>query len=217
MPSKLAPVLLIFALLVIAVVSWQWIDDREAQPEAKTNRIEMAETQSDYYLEDFEIINISNKTGASAVDNPAPDTTVEHNAGMPADRQLMIAGQSLSHHFIEGYSIIKNPIVKLRSIDDGQWHARASLGTVSANFDVLDLEGNVELTHNRKKDTAPVTVDTNSLTIDTGKRTISSEEPVHVEGESWQHDANNMNAEIDRGILTFTSGVEAQFEITDKR
>ena len=217
MPSKLSSILLIFTLLVIAVVSWQWIDDRGTPPEASNSRIEMVETQSDYYLENFEIINISNNTGTSAADNPTPGTTVEHNAGMPADRHLTIAGQSLSHHYIEGYSVIKFPVVKLLTIDDGQWNARASLGTVSANFDMLDLQGNVELIHSRAKDTAAVTVDTNSLSIDTGNRTISSKEPVRVQGVSWQHNANNMNAEIDRGILTFTSGVEAQFEITDKK
>lgn len=210
MPTTLSRSLLIFALLVFAVVSWQWIDDRDAEPQTANDPIQMAETQSDYYLENFEIINISNKT------NTAPITT-ENQPGLPADRQLKITGQTLSHHFIEGYSEIQNPIVSLRSKDNGQWHARASSGTVSANFDVLDLLGNVELTHNRSADSSQITVDTNSLSIDTGSRTISSDESVQVEGNGWSYNARSMNAKIDLGILSFTSGVEALFESPDQR
>lgn len=216
MPSKLSRGLLIFALLIVAVVSWQWIDEREIEPAAANNTLEMAETQSDYYLENFEIKNISNKSDRS---------TNANNTITPADRRLNIKGQSLSHHHIDGYSIIENPRVSLQSTDNGQWQARASSGTVSANFDVLDLQGNVELTHDRSSanpqnttaDNGQIRVDTNSLTIDAGTRTITSTEPVQVEGNGWNYNARAMDAEIDRGTLSFTSGVEAQFESPNKR
>ena len=104
MPSKIGTSLLIFALLVIAVISWQWIDDRDVETQVQNNAIEMVETQSDYYLEDFEIVNIANSRNSSTDGN----TT--------AGRYLKITGQSLSHHFIEGYSLINNPTVHLLSL-----------------------------------------------------------------------------------------------------
>lgn len=216
MPSKLSRSLLIFALLVVAVVSWQWIDERGPETTLASDPLEMAQTQSDYYLENFEITNISNKTNV-ALENNTPENTIETRAGMPADRQLTIAGKSLSHHYIDGNSTINSPIVKLRSADNGQWSARASSGVVSANFDVLDLQGEVRLTHKRTSNDKPVTVNTNAITINTTDKTISSHEPVQVEGEGWRYNASSMNAEIDQGILSFTSGVEAQFESPDKR
>ncbi len=233
MPSKLGRGLLIFVLLVIAVASWQWIDERDIEQPAASNRIEMAETQSDYYLENFEIKNISNKSDNSESANGSSNQSATEYHSMPADRQLNITGQSLSHHYIEGYSVIENPTVNLRSTDNGQWNARASSGTVSANFDVLNLQGNVELTHNRanigsnidsqanygtnSQTNQDIKVETNSLSIDTGNRTISSTEPVQVEGDGWNYSANAMDAEIDRGTLTFKSDVEAQFESPNNR
>jgi len=204
MPSKLSRGVLIFALLVVAVLSWQWIDDRDVQPQATTGTIEMAETQSDYYLEDFEIINVANSTSSPSV----------NNENTPAGRHLKLTGATLSHHHTEGYSIIQSPTVRLRSADDAQWHARAATGTISADFDVLNLQGDVELTHNGKR---PVTVNTNSISIDTSNRTISSNETVQVNGTGWQYNANTMRAEIDQGTLSFTSGVEAQFANPNKR
>jgi len=200
MPSKLGTSLLIFALLVIAVISWQWSDDREVETQAQNNPIKMVETQSDYYLEDFEIINIANSRNSTT-----------------DGRYLKITGQSLSHHFIEGYSLINNPTVHLRSTDGGQWQASALNGTISANFDVLDLQNNVVVTHSEKSDQQAVTVNTNSISIDNGKRTISSSETVKVIGRGWQYNANTMQAEIDQGTLSFTSGVEAQFANPNQR
>jgi len=200
MPSKLGTSLLIFALLVIAVISWQWSDDREVETQAQNNPIKMVETQSDYYLEDFEIVNIANSRNSTT-----------------DGRYLKITGQSLSHHFIEGYSLINNPTVHLRSTDGGQWQASALNGTISANFDVLDLQNNVVVTHSEKSDQQAVTVNTNSISIDNGKRTISSSETVKVIGRGWQYNANTMQAEIDQGTLSFTSGVEAQFANPNQR
>ena len=205
MPSKIGTSLLIFALLVIAVISWQWIDDRDVETQVQNNAIEMVETQSDYYLEDFEIVNIANSHNSSTDGN----TT--------AGRYLKITGQSLSHHFIEGYSLINNPTVHLRSTDGSQWQASASNGTISANFDVLDLQNNVVVTHSETTDRQAVTVNTNSISIDNGKRTISSSETVKVTGRGWQYNANTMQAEIDQGTLSFTSGVEAQFANPNQR
>ncbi len=210
MPSSLLRAILIFALLVVAVVSWQWIEDHETEPQVDNNRIEMVERQSDYYLEGFEIINVSNNSVTAASDNAIV-------TGTQAGRQVTITGQSLSHHYSDGYSVIEYPVVRLNSAGEGQWHAKARTGTVSPNFDVLDLLGDVQLTHTKPANDSPITVSTQSLSIDNGNRTLASREPVQVTGNGWQYSAASMEAEIDQGVLSFASGVEAQFESPDNR
>ena len=194
MPANFGRGLLVFALMVFAVVSWQWINDRQVQPQTPDNPVTMAETQSDYYLEDFQIVNVSN-----------PQT--QGNSG----RRLEVTGESLTHHFLLGHSIIENPSVQLHSQSDDAWNAQARQGTVSAEFDVLDLQGDVEVTHNPASGVAPISVDTQSITIDTTERVIQTEQPVEVTGNGWQYKANGMRAEVENGTLSFTSGVEAQF------
>ncbi len=220
MPSKLGKSLLIFALLVIAVISWQWIDDREVEPQATSNTIDMAENQSDYYLEDFEIINVANKRNSPENGSQGNGSLGNRSTGdgSTADSTyLKITGQSLSHHFIEGYSLIDNPTVHLRSADGSQWQASALNGTVSAGFDVLDLQNNVVLNHSQTPGRMPVTMNTNSISIDNSKRIISSDDTVKVRGQGWQYKARTMHAEIDQGTLSFTTGVEAEFANPNQR
>jgi len=198
MPSKLSRALLIFALMVIAVVSWQWIDDRNVSSQTAPGSIEMAENQSDYYLRNFEIINISNGGAGNAQQR----------------RRLKVTGKTLSHHYIEGYSVLDNPTVLLETESDEYWLASARSGRISAEFDVLDLLGTVKLTHNKPNGTADaaiIKVDTETLNIDTGRRIIETMDPVTVNGQGWNYKANSMRAEIDDGRLSFESGVEAKF------
>ncbi len=199
MPAKLGRGIWIFTLLVIAVISWQWIDDSGVEPTAQNDTIEMAENQSDYYLEDFEIINISNHSNSTN--------------GNANGRYLKLTGKSLSHHYLEGYSGIEQPSVQLRTKGDELWEANAQSGRVSAEFDVLNLQGQVELTHNRTQGKPPIAVDTDSITIDNTARVIDTKDTVKVKGGNWNYKANGMRAEIDTGVLSFTSGVEAQFAI----
>ncbi len=196
MPTKLGRGIWIFTLLAIAVLSWQWSDDRNVETLIEADTIEMAENQSDYYLEDFEIINITNP---------------ERNNDSKNGRYMRMVGKSLSHHYLEGYSSIEQPGVQLRTDNNEEWQANALNGQVSANFDVLNLQGEVELTHNRSLGKPPISVDTNSITIDSTARVISTDDTVEVNGSGWNYKANSMRAEIDNGVLSFTSGVEARF------
>ena len=202
MPTKLGRGIWIFTLLAIAVLSWQWIDDRNVETLTEADTIEMAENQSDYYLEDFEIVNITNPAG---------------NSDSEQGRYLRMVGKSLSHHYLEGYSGIEKPSVLLRTDNNEEWQADALNGRVSANFDVLNLQGQVELTHNRITGQPAISVDTNSITIDTTTRVISTEDTVEVYGSGWNYQANSMRADIDNGVLSFNSGVEARFASPKKQ
>jgi len=202
MPKKLSTAILLLLLLIVAVVSWQWVDERNVDPAVQNAPIEMAENQSDYYLEEFEILNVSNEDSSAN-----------------AARNVKITGKSLSHHYIEGYSLIEKPQVVLLTADKEYWQANAARGTVSADFDVLRLRGDVQLTHHEAGDTpgqqldksSAITVDTESLSIDTTQRVIETKDQVVAHGTGWQYTANSMRADIDSGTLSFTSGVEAQY------
>jgi len=163
-----------------------------------------AVSQSDYYLEDFEIINISitSKDGAGGNNSST-------------SRRLKLTGRTLSHHHLEGYSTLENPVVQLQNENDDYWMATARRGNVSAEFDVLDLEGAVKLTNSSPTDVSnddSIKIDTESLTIDTSQRTVETNDEVQVQGQGWQYKANSMSALIDDGRLSFQSGVEATFE-----
>jgi len=204
---KLAWALPVFILLVIAVVSWQWIDDRNVTTQTDAP-INMAASQSDYYLEDFEIINISNASGAISDAGNANDSADRKS------RRLKLTGKSLSHNHIEGVSTLDNPVVVMRNENDDYWLASARSGNVSAEFDVLDLNGNVELTNSgpmNADNSDSIKIDTESLTIDTSQQVVETNDVVQVTGRGWHYKANSMNAEINNGRLSFQSGVEATF------
>jgi len=194
MPSTLFRGIWIFLLLVLAVASWVWMEDRNMQPAPESQRIEMAENQSDYYLEDFEIVNVSNQPG---------------NTG---SRYFQISGESLSHHYPEGHSTIDSPKVNLRNSEDDIWRAAAAKGRISADFNVLNLQGGVAVEHNQNNKQPQVSLTTPSLEIDAANRTMATDDPVEVEGEGWRYSANKMRAEMDQGLLSFTDGVEAQYD-----
>ena len=216
MPVRVGRAFFLFVLLVVAVVSWQWLDDTSVTSLPDNESVDMAESQSDYYLEDFEIINVQN------AENNA-DTDLINDSGNAA-RRVTITGKSLSHHYINGNSILDNPTVVLRTESDEYWQASASSGNVSAEFDVLDLQGAVELSHHKpgadklisnSTTDASITVDTESLTIDTSQGIIQTDDAVAVNGQGWEYTANSMRAEVDNGTLSFQSGVEATFANPD--
>jgi len=194
MPSTLFRGIWIFLLLVVAVASWVWMEDRNVQPAPESQKIEMAENQSDYYLEDFEIVNVSNQPGSVS------------------SRYFQISGKSLSHHYPEGHSTIESPTVNLRNTEDDIWWAQAAQGRISADFNVLNLQGGVEVEHNQNSNRPQVSLTTPSIEIDAANRTMTTNDPVEVEGEGWRYSANKMRAEMDQGMLSFTDGVEAQYD-----
>jgi len=194
MPSTLFRGIWIFLLLVAAVASWVWMEDRNVDPAPVAQRIEMAENQSDYYLEDFEIVNVSNQPGNAT------------------SRYFQISGQSLSHHYPEGHSTIESPTVNLRNAEDDIWQAQAAQGRISADFNVLNLQGGVAVEHNQNSNQPQVSLTTSSIEIDAAKRTMATDDPADVEGAGWRYSANKMRAKMDQGLLSFTDGVEAQYD-----
>lgn len=191
MPKRLANTFLIFALMVIAVLSWQWLDDDGVTTSTSDNPIQMAQNETDYYLEDFKITNVNNDKG----------------------QIYELSGTSLSHYFDQGNSSIERPIVRVFSNENDYWTGEAENGDLSADFSVLVLSGDVDLAHHRNNSLPQISVQTQSITINTETRQMTSDKPVQISSEKWSFKANHMQADVDRGMLLFNSGVEADYAV----
>lgn len=191
MPKTLANTLLIFVLLVIAVLSWQWFDTDPTVKTAGQETIQMAQNKTDYYLEDFNITNVSNDKG----------------------QVYKLSGTTLSHYSEKGNSIIESPSVQVYSNEQDYWTGHADAGNLSADFSVLVLQGNVDLSHHTNSQQPKIELDAQSITIDTSKRQMTSDQPVQITAENWSFTANQMSTDVDNGMLSFESGVEANYAV----
>lgn len=193
MPRTLANTLLIFTLLVFAVLSWQWLDEDTVAGVDEQNTIQMAKNETDYYLQGFRITNVNNTKG----------------------QVYELSGNTLSHYFESGRSLIEEPSVQIYSNDNDYWTGRARAGNLSADFSVLELTGSVDLAHHRNSDTPEIMIGAESITIDTMKRQIASAQPVKITAAKWTVTANRMRTDVDNGMLSFDSGVEAHYVVED--
>ncbi|MEM7259809.1 MAG: LPS export ABC transporter periplasmic protein LptC [Pseudomonadota bacterium] len=190
MPRKLANALLIFLLLVVAVVSWQWIDERDSAESVAETTVPMAENETDYTLEDFVITNVNNSNG----------------------QVYQLRGKSLAHFVNDSNSVIDSPSITMSGENRQQWTGDARIGLLSPDFSQLKLSGDVRLSH-ISGDNPPVNVTTDAIDIDTGARQITGPQPLNIQGQHWSFQANQMQADLDNGILTFQSGVEANYAV----
>lgn len=193
MPKTLANTLLIFTLLVIAVLSWHWLDEETVTTTNNTNTVQMAQNATDYYLEGFEITNVNNNKG----------------------RVYRLSGDTLSHYYESGNSVIEQPSVQVFSSDTNYWTGNAQTGNLSADFNVLTLKQDVSLAHHRQDKQPPLNISAQSVTINTAKRQINSDQPVQISSAKWTFKANRMLTDVDNGLLSFDSGVEASYVVED--
>ena len=193
MPKRLANTFLIFALLVIAVLSWQWLDEDTNTATTADDTIQMAQNETDYYLEGFNITNVNNDKG----------------------QVYELSGRTLSHYFEKGNSKIEYPIVRVFSNKNDFWTGQANTGNLSTDFSVLELSGDVDLAHHRENARPKVSIQTQKLTIDTNTREMTANQAVEISSDSWSFKANQMRADVDNGRLLFNSGVEADYAVTN--
>jgi LPS export ABC transporter protein LptC len=192
MPRKLANALLILFLLIVAVVSWQWLDDRAPDQELAQLTVPMAENETDYTLEDFTITNVNNAKG----------------------QVYQLRGRSLAHFVNGSASVIDSPSIQMTGDDNQRWSGDAHAGYLSNDFSRLELVGDVRLSHVRENN-PPVHVTTELLDIDTRSRQMQTTEAVSINGEQWSFQAAEMQADLDNGILNFQSGVEANYAVPE--
>jgi len=191
MPNTLGRSLWIFGLLVIAVLSWHWLDNSATVLVKDDDPVAISRHQSDYYLEDFFILNVDNEHG----------------------QVYEITGDTLVHHVTEGNSTIDQPSVQVFNQSKDFWRGNATTGDLSADFNILTLSGSVALSQHRHEGSAPIKIDTESVTIDTDKLTMVATTPVKISSDSWTFEAEKMQADVESGTLSFDTGVEAQYDV----
>ena len=201
MPKTLGRSLLIFALMVIAVWSWQWLENTPSTGTSNDNTLQMAETETDYYLQDFRIVSVDNAAG----------------------QVYQLSGQSLSHHSDNGNSSISQPVIKVFGANQMHWQGSAQHGDISADFHQLALFGAVKLAQYpslptdldpalaRSVDKASVEISSASVKIDTENQTISTDDPVTIKSDFWSLNANQMRADINDSKLLFDEGMDAEY------
>lgn len=201
MPKTLGRSLWIFALLVFAIWSWQWLENTPPSGDSNDNTLQMAETETDYYLQDFRIVNVDNAAG----------------------QVYQLSGQSLSHHSNDGNSSISQPLIKVFGTNQTHWQGSAQRGDISADFRQLALFGAVRLAQfpslpsdldpalARSIDKASVEISSASVSIDTTKQTISTDDPVTIKSDYWSLNANQMRADINDSKLLFDAGMDAEY------
>ena len=201
MPKTLGRSLLIFALMVLAVWSWQWLENSPATTSSSDNTLRMAETESDYYLQDFRIVTVNDTTG----------------------EVFQLSGQSLSHHSVNGNSSITQPVVTVYGANQTHWQGSAQHGDISADFHQVTLFGAVRLAQfpgvpadldpalAHSVDKPSVEISSASLKIDTDTQTISTDDPVTIKSDFWSLNANQMRADINDSKLLFDEGMDAEY------
>lgn len=206
MPRTLGRTLWIFALLIFAVWSWQWVENAPSTGETTDSALRMAETESDYYLQDFRIVNVDNTSG----------------------QVYQISGQSLSHHSGDGGSSISQPLIKVFGANQKHWQGNAQRGDISPDFRQLALFGAVRLSQfpslpsdldpalARSIDKALIEITSASVKIDTTMQTIATDDPVSITSDYWTLNANQMRANINDSKLIFDSGMDAEYLLREQ-
>jgi LPS export ABC transporter protein LptC len=201
MPKTLGRSLWIFALLVFTVWSWQWFESTPTTNDDNDSTLRMAETETDYYLQDFRIVSVDNASG----------------------QVYELSGQALSHHGAGGNSSISQPAIKVFGADKTYWEGRAQQGDISPDFRQLALFGAVNLAQfpnlpadldpalARGVDKPAVEISSASVNIDTTRQTISTDDPVTIRSEHWSLNANKMRADINDSKLLFDAGLDAEY------
>lgn len=151
----------------------------------------MARNETDYYLEDFHIVSVDNRQG----------------------QVYELRGKALSHYFKGGNSIVDQPLVRVYSEQQQHWQGSADSGEISPDFSTLSLSGNVDLYRDRDSNQAPIQLETESITINNTSQTMQSSATVLIKSENWSFRANRMQADINTGMLSFQTGVEADYAV----
>jgi len=177
---------LLIPLLIIAIVVRDWIEDPITVADEAT--IEMKDTRSDYYLEEF----VTRKFAANG--------SLEYE----------LHGQSLAHYPEDDHSEIIKPIMTMHR-PAASWHLVSSEGRFDTNPDVVTLLGDV--TMQRLSQVADsITITTSNLQVETDNNRVTTDQAITIKAENWRLDAVGLQSAIDEGKLTLVSQVTGRYD-----
>ncbi len=182
----------IMPVLLFITFAQNWIEQAPSVIVEET--IDMRQTQSDYYLEDF--------------------TTRKFDTN--GDLEYRFTGSSLLHYPADDRSEILAPTVIL--LRDGiRWDITSVEGEMLREPDVFTLRGDVELMRASGLDAEGnadiVTIKTDSLTVRTDTNEVSTDQPIEVVADGWRMQSVGLESRIDEGKLIFLSKVTGHYDV----
>ncbi len=183
---------LLVPLLLLAIVIRDFVETTPLDIEIEQT-LNMSETKSDYYLEDFK-------------------TRKYDQQGV---LEYQITGASLAHYPTDDRSEIKQPLLILHK-DDVKWHIKSETGQLLRNPDVFTLHGEV-LVDRDSADGKTLNIRTSELSISPEGNQVHTQQAVDIISDTWQLHSIGLHSTIDTGKLTLLSSVTGHYEVAKKK
>jgi len=178
----------IVPLLLLAVWAHNWVED-SPDPFVFEETINMRETQSDYYLEEFTTRKFDT-TGAL---------------------QYRVSGKSLIHFPEDDRSEITAPNVIL--LREGiRWNITSASGQMLRDPDTFTLFGNVQIERDAESQDR-MSIRTESLSVHPDNNEVSTDQPIEVVANGWRMSSIGLQSKIDDGKLIFLSEVTGHYDV----
>lgn len=183
----------IIPLLLIVVLARDWVEEAPTSVVVE-DTIDMSQTRSDYYLEDF--------------------TTRKFDEN--GELQYRVSGSSLLHYPEDDRSEIIAPSVILRR-EGIRWDITSIEGELLRNPDTLTLQGDVRLERTSRVEAAEfddvVEIRTERLSVRTDTNEVSTDQPIEVIADGWRMQSVGLESRIDEGKLIFLSKVTGHYDV----
>ena len=182
---------LLLPLLILAVVL---LDRVERPDEVETEEtIDMRQTQSDYYLSDFQT----------------------RRFGEDGKIEYVVAGDTLAHYPDDDRSEITAPKIELRR-DGVLWLVDSNTGRYDPAPRLFTLQGKVTIERIlTDDDQGSITLHTESLRIATQENIVETNDQVQIVAPTWQLQSTGLRSGIDDGQLSLLSNVIGRYEVPD--
>jgi len=174
-------------LILLVVLAQNWVED-EPNAVLVEETINMQQTQSDYYLEDF--------------------TTRKFD--IDGKLQYRVSGKNLLHFPDDDRSEITAPTVIL--LREGiRWNITSEQGELHRAPDTFTLKGDVQLERATQGENV-LSITTEQLSVLTDTNEVLTNSPITVIGEGWTMSSVGLESNIDDGKLIFLSKVKGQYD-----
>lgn len=177
----------VIPMLLCAVFAQNWVED-EPNAVLVEETIDMQQTQSDYYLEDF--------------------TTRKFDVN--GNLEYRVSGENLLHFPDDDRSEITAPTVILLR-DDIRWDIHSLRGELRRAPDTFTLNGEVKLERAIQGENV-LSIRTERLSVRTDTNEVSTDSPIEVVGDGWRMHSVGMESSIDEGKLIFLSKVKGHYD-----
>jgi LPS export ABC transporter protein LptC len=175
-------------LAAIAAVTWFVLVRHEDAQKPTTPAIESADLG--YYLLDAKLV------GLDPDGHELYAVHAERIEQRPADDSISL----------------QNVTVNYAAASDTPWTAVADTGHIPADGDVIELQGNVQLTRTGPPDAEPLEIDTQQLELAVRDRIARTTEAINLKQGTDVLSATGMEADLRNETLRLGSGVHARFQ-----